>query len=411
MTENPGLSKGPFDGLTVIDWTHVLAGPFVGYQLALLGADVIRIERADGDDMIRAKATDPVLARLGLGEAFITQGSGKRSVALNMRDERARRVMDALLAKADVLVENFRPGKLARLGFDPALLIERYPRLVVCSVTGFGQGSDKRAYDHVIQAASGLMATNAGSDGRPQRIGFPIVDYAVGQQAALAVSAALLRRERDSTRQRGEWVQVSMMGAALALMAPAYATPWVSGVEPPRSSATAFSGNPLSGTFLASDGYIAIVCNAADQSEALVKALATTTASTEEVQALGHAAREGDIDGTQRILGAVLSRRSVADWVVVLTGVGVPVSSVNSPVEAARSVAGSWPVVTMQLPDGPRQTQVPGIGFESTEALTVGLTPPVRRGQHTREVLEQVGLDAGTVDSLFAEGVAVEPSV
>lgn len=409
MTQIHAPEAGPLTGLTVIDWTHVLAGPFVGYQMALLGANVIRVERVDGDDMIRAKAADPLLARLGLGETFIAQGSGKRSIALDMRDARAQRAMEALIAQADVLVENFRPGKLARLGFEPMKLIERHPKLIVCSVTGFGQTSDKRAYDHVVQAASGLMAANASSDGRPQRIGFPVVDYAVGQQAALAVLAALVRRGREPHRARGEWVQVSMMAAALTLMAPAFATSLISGLEPQRSAATAFSGNPLSGTFATNNGYLAIVCNAPNQGAALVQALADSGASTDEAQTLAQAAYAGDIEGTQRILGAVLARQSVANWVAILGAAGVPVAAVISPIEAARSVSSDWPVVTFDVEGGQRNTLVPGIGFQSTEVLTAQLKPPVRRGQHTGEVLAEVGFDPDTIEAMLADGVAFTP--
>ena len=157
---SPNNAAGPLAGLRVIDWTHVLAGPFSGYQLGLLGAEVIRVERADADDMIRAKAADPGLAALGLGEAFVVQGAGKRSLAINARDPRARQALAALIASADVLLENFRPGKLAKLGFDPAELIVRHPRLVVCSITGFGPDSNRRAYDHVVQASSCLLYTS-----------------------------------------------------------------------------------------------------------------------------------------------------------------------------------------------------------------------------------------------------------
>jgi len=157
----------------VVDWTHILAGPFCGYQLALLGADVIRIERPDGDDMIRKSAADPVLGALGLGEAFVTQGGGKRSLAIDARDPRAKEILARLVARADVLIENFRPGKLAALGFDPAQLIVQHPRLVVCSITGFGPQSTRRAYDHVVQAASGLMVANANAEGVPQRPAAP----------------------------------------------------------------------------------------------------------------------------------------------------------------------------------------------------------------------------------------------
>ena len=200
-----------------------------------------------------------------------------------------------------------------------------------------------------------------------------------------------------------------MMGAALTLMAPAYATPLISGVEPPRSTATAFSGNPLSGTFAASDGYLAIVCNASNQGEALVQALAASGASAEEVQTLVRFADAGDIEGSQRILAAVLARRSVAAWVAVLEAVGVPIAAVASPIEAARSVSADWPIVTIDVAGGQRQTKVPGIGYQSTEALTTSLKPPARRGQHTSEVLAEAGLDHTTIEAMLAEGVAFSP--
>jgi crotonobetainyl-CoA:carnitine CoA-transferase CaiB-like acyl-CoA transferase len=403
--------RGPLSGLRVVDWTHVLAGPFAGYQLALLGAEVIRVERADGDDMIRAKGADPALARLGLGETFLAQGAGKRSLAVNARDPRAREALAQLIAGADVLLENFRPGKLAALGFDPAELVQRHPRLVVCSITGFGPASDRRAYDHVVQAASGLMAANAGADGTPQRIGFPVIDYAVGQQAALAVVAALLRRERTDTgaRLRGEWLQVSMMGAALTLLAPVYAAPMVSGIEPPRSPSTAFSGNPLSGTFAVGDGHLAIVCNAADQAAGLLQALQEAGVAAPECEALAQAAAQRDVPRTQSLLGQALQGRTAPDWEALLAAHGVPATVVRRAAEAAAAAAPAWPPVSLPLPAGARALRVPGIGFESSETLTPPLRPPVRRGADTRAVLAEAGLTAATITALFADGAAAEP--
>ncbi|UUZ62164.1 CoA transferase [Polaromonas sp. P1-6] len=279
--------RRPLEGVRVVDWTHVLAGPFAGYQLGLLGADVIRIERTDADEMIRATAVDPELARLGLGETFVGQAGGKRSLALDAKNPLAREALRRLIADADVLLENFRPGKLAQLGFDPAELIRNYPQLVVCSITGFGPGSDRRAYDHVVQGASGLMAANANGQGVPQRVGFPLVDYAVGQQAAFAVMAALYRRDtgRETTRTSGEWLQVTMANAALTLMAPAYVETLVSGQARPRSASTAFSGSPVSGTFQVADGWLAIVCNAKVQTEGLFSGLQEGGAEFEPLRA------------------------------------------------------------------------------------------------------------------------------
>ncbi len=402
----------PLAGLRVIDWTHVLAGPFAGYQLGLLGADVIRIERADGDDMIRIKGADPELAALGLGEAFVAQGTGKRSLAIDARDPRAKRALAALIAGADVLLENFRPGKLAALGFDPQQLIERHPRLVVCSITGFGPGSDRRAYDHVIQAASGLMVANAGSDGKPQRIGFPLIDYSVGQQAALAVMSALYRRERQpaGSRVRGEWLQVSMMGAALTLLAPTYATKIVSGVEMPRSASTAFSGNPLSGTFATAEGYLAIVCNSLEQSKALMVALQEAAVDITTLQALRQAAEQRDVPRTHELLAAVLSGKSAAHWEALFQRHQVPATTAVRPAEAAAQAAVDWPQVDLVHPKGSKRVPVPGIGFTSSEMLTPALRAPARRGAHTREVLALAGLSEDVIAAMLADGAASEPA-
>ncbi|MET3372650.1 crotonobetainyl-CoA:carnitine CoA-transferase CaiB-like acyl-CoA transferase [Variovorax boronicumulans] len=408
MTSTPT----PLAGLRVIDWTHVLAGPFAGYQLGLLGAEVIRIERADGDDMIRAKGLDAELTALGLGETFVTQGAGKRSLAIDARDPRAKQALAELIGSADVLLENFRPGKLAALGFDPQQLIARHPQLVVCSITGFGPASDRRAYDHVIQAASGLMAANADRDGKPQRVGFPLVDYAVGQQAALAVMSALYRRDRPNgeARVRGEWLQVSMMGAALTLMAPTYAGPLVSGMEMPRSASTAFSGSPLSGTFEVADGQLAIVCNAADQARGLLNALRETGTDASLLSSLHEAAEQRDVPRTQALLGQALSGRTTAEWDALLTRHGVPATPVMRPAQAAAQMARDWPHVELPLPNGARRVPVPGIGFTSSEPLTPSLRAPVRRGADTRRLLAEAGLEAPTIAAMLADGAASEPS-
>jgi len=407
---------GPLAGIKVVDWTHVLAGPFCGYQLALLGADVIRIERPDGDDMIRVSAADPELGALGLGETFITQGGGKRSLAIDARDERAKQILARLVAQADVLVENFRPGKLAALGFDPAQLIVKQPNLVVCSITGFGAQSKRRAYDHVVQAASGLMMANANAAGVPQRVGFPLVDYAVGQQAAMAIITALYRREsqRNAGRVRteGEWLNVTMAGAALTLMAPAYAEALVSGRERPKSSSTAFSGSPLSGTFQVADGFIALVCNAKDQTTALAAMLADAGADEQLLHRLDAAVAVQDVAQAQDILASIFRLRTADDWDQRFASWGVPGTPVRKPVQAAMEAAASWPSV--RLPGASageeRIVPVPGVGFTSTQALTPAqLRSPARRGQDTAAILRELGISAQEAEELLKQQVIFAP--
>lgn len=407
---------GPLAGIRVVDWTHVLAGPFCGYQLALLGADVIRIERPDCDDMIRVSAADPVLGALGLGETFVSQGGGKRSLAIDARDPRAKEILARLIEQADVLVENFRPGKLATLGFDPAKLVVQHPQLVVCSITGFGPQSKRRAYDHVVQAASGLMMANVNAAGMPQRLGFPLVDYAVGQQAAMAVITALYRREAQrhagEVRAEGEWLQVTMAGAALTLLAPAYAEALVSGRERPKSSSTAFSGSPLSGTFQVADGFIALVCNAKDQASALSAMLADAGADPELLKQLEAAVEAQAVSQAQEILASIFSLRTAQDWDERFARWGVPGTPVRKPVQAAAEASAAWPTVRLPgaVPGEERVVSVPGIGFSSTRPLTPAqLRTPARRGQDTGAILQELGISPEAADELLKQRVTFEP--
>lgn len=408
-------AKPPLAGVRVVDWTHVLAGPFASYNLALLGADVIRIERADAPDIIRAAAQDPALGRLELGEAFVMQGAGKRSIAVDARDPRVRLALERLVAGADVLLENFRPGKLADLGFDPRELVQRHPRLVVCSISGFGQSgplSDRPAYDHVIQAMSGIMAANCDRQGQPMRIGLPLVDYATGMQAALAILAALHRRDVElqaGTRERGEWLDVSMHGVALTLSAPAFASHAVSGIERKASRASAFSGNPLSGTFPTAQGQVAFVCNTQAQDRAFFAFLRGLGTVAGTVDALERHCAARDVEAVHGLLQPLLLQRPAAEWEALLSRAGIPASAVRSPTQAyeqARADDRRWPAVTLDGADG-RRVQVPGPGFTSDRRLVPELAAPPTRGRDTRDVLREAGLDDEAIDALFADGAAV----
>lgn len=415
MAAQAPASRPPLAGVRVVDWTHILAGPYAAYNLALLGAEVVRIERHDECDITRSTALDPALAALELGEGFVMQGAGKRSVALDARDPDARAAIARLIASADVLVENFRPGKLRALGFDPAELIRRYPDLVVCSLTGFGQSgplAGRRAYDHVIQAASGVMGANRDAEGRPQRIGLPIIDYATGAQAALAILAALHRRWRDRAegrpRARGEWLDVAMHEVALTLSAPAYASHAVSGIERKASRATAFSGNPLSGTFAAASGFLAIVCNSEAQSAAFLRAMRAAGIAEDDVLRLESLVLARDVEGTHAWLEPRLRARDAAAWEEHFRAHEVPAAEALAPSAAydfAKRDATRWPEVRLDNADG-RSVRVPGPGFGSSERLVPALSAPPLRGEHTSEVLREVGLDPATIEAMLARGAA-----
>lgn len=236
-----------------------------------------------------------------------------------------------------MLVENFRPGKLAALGFDPAELIERHPRLVVCSITGFGQTgpqSGRRAYDHVIQARTGFMAANADDNDVPKRVGMPLIDYGTGMQAALAITAALHRRAADALRgaprPRGEWLDVAMVDAALVLAAPTFAQYAVgrarTGVRQGRRSRAV----RCRATFKTREGYVAMTCNSPVQTAALFPALSQAGASAAQLEALRAAATAMDVAATQGVLAEILSVRTAAEWETLLEAAQVPCAAVHA---------------------------------------------------------------------------------
>src|SRR6478736_4837620 len=212
-------SMRPFEGIRVIDVTHVLAGPFAAYQLAILGADVIKVEHPDDPDQSRGAGTDKELNRRNMGTAFLTQASNKRSITLDLKLEKDRDILKKLVATADVFVENYRPGAFEALGLGYDALAAINPRLIYASLSAFGQNGSRgqqTAYDHVIQATSGIMAMTGTKDVHPVKIGAPAVDYMTGMTGAFALSSALYQRERTGKGQR---IDMAMLDVAMIMMA------------------------------------------------------------------------------------------------------------------------------------------------------------------------------------------------
>src|ERR1051325_9116791 len=202
--QEPAMTR-PFEGIRVIDATHVLAGPFATYQLAVLGADVIKVEHPDDPDQSRGTGTDKVLNRRSMGTSFLTQASNKRSITLDLKEAGDREILKKLVATADVFVENYRPGAFEAIGLGYDVLAAINPRLIYASFSAFGQGGPRReqtAYDHVIQATSGIMAMTGTKDVHPVKFGAPAIDYATGTTGAFALAAALFQRARTGRGQR-----------------------------------------------------------------------------------------------------------------------------------------------------------------------------------------------------------------
>jgi len=219
-------------GIRILDLTNVLSGPFATLHLALLGADVIKVENPSGGDLARKLGNVPAFNQELMGTSFLAQNANKKSLTLNLKEEKAKEIFRELVRGADAVVENFRPGVMERLGLGYETLREINPRLVYCAISGFGQtGPDalKPAYDQIIQGLSGVMAINGDETLNPLRSGFPVCDTVGGLNAAFAIMAALFHRERTG---EGQFIDIALLDSIMPLLGWVAAN-WLIGGKPP----------------------------------------------------------------------------------------------------------------------------------------------------------------------------------
>ncbi|WNV74161.1 CaiB/BaiF CoA-transferase family protein [Geodermatophilus sp. DSM 44513] len=394
------------DGVRVLDLTNVLAGPFAGYQLALMGADVVKVEVPGTGDLARALGADPDLSARGLGVSFLAQNAAKRSVTVDLKHERGREVFARLVASADVLLENFRPGVLARLGFGWERLRALRPELVYCAVSGFGQTGPMRdlpAYDQIVQGLSGVMSTTGTPDTAPLRTGFPVCDTLGGFAAAFAVAAALVRRERTG---EGAHLDVSMLESALVAMGWVVSDYTVAGQVPVPMGNENRTAAP-SGTFRTGDGLLNIAANKQEQFAALVRVLAREDLLADPRFATREE-RKRHRDELRAELERELAGRSADAWVAALAGTGVPVARVLTVPEALDldQVRHRGLLHEVALPAGEGgPVRVLGSAVHVDGAAVGPAAPPPALGEHTRTELRGLGYTDTEIDELYEEGV------
>ena len=380
----------PFEGIRIIDITHVLAGPFAAYQLAVLGADVIKVEHPDDPDQSRDGGTDRALNRRHMGTSFLTQGSNKRSITLDLKTEPGREILKRLVAAADVLVENFRPGAFEALGLGYAAMSGINPRLIYCSISAFGQDGPRReqtAYDHVIQATSGLMAMTGTEEVNPIKFGAPAVDYATGTMGAFALASALFQRERTG---KGQHIDLAMVGVAMMLMGSHLTGYMRTGAEPrPHGNKQPFATNSC---YEAKDGLVMIGASNLGQQRRL-----WTVLERPDMIKHDNEAREADRAREAAVLADIIKTRTADEWEVYLQARHVPAARVRTMAEAVadphfktRGVFhhhASAPGI-----DGP--FGVPLAAFKFAHGGPSIETPPPEFGADTDAVLAQHGYDA-----------------
>lgn len=386
----------PLAGMRILDLTHVLAGPYATGQLALMGAEVIRVERPNGNDFVRRHGGSEDMRAAGLGASFLSQNAGKKSTVIDLKTKEGLDLVMDLAATADILVENFRPGVADRLGLDFETVRAVRPGVIYASISGFGPDgklSGRPAYDHILQGLSGLMAMTGTPDSGPQRVGFPIVDYVAGQALVAAILAALIQRDRHGGE--AQKLHVSMLDALVNLMGP-YAVNWqatgqMRGLEGNR----AFSDSPFSGRFDTSDGQIVVTANTPAQAMRLCAALGDPTL-----------ADEPDADRVRAALDTAFAQHTTKDWDERLADAQVPVGAVLGLDEllADDDLSRLLDWHDLNVPELGRSFRVPGLTFRAPWGPDA-LPDAPRFGRDSRQVLAGLGHGPERIDALIQTGV------
>lgn len=386
------------EGVRVLDLTNILSGPYAAFQLALLGAEVIKVERPDGGDLARRLGADQALNEKLMGTSFLAQNAGKKSVTIDLKSEAGRALFHKLVVSADVLIENFRPGVMDRLGLGYETLKSDNPRLVYCAVSGFGQEgplSGNPAYDQIIQGYSGVMSVTGDDLSAPLRVGYPLCDTLGGLLAAFAISSALLARERSG---KGEFIDVSMLDATISAMGWAVSNYLIAGVEARPIGNQNMTAAP-SGAFSAADGQINVAANKQEQFEALCRVMGVPEL-LDDPRFAGREERKGNRNELNRILNAIFLTRTAVEWEADLNRANVPAGRI---------------LTVPQVLDHPQIAQrgliqeVGGIriarsGFRFADTQPDAACAPPELGQDNAEIYGGLGLSADDLARLREAG-------
>ncbi len=390
----------PLTGIRVLDLTRILAGPFCSMLLADMGADIIKVETPGEGDPVRHQG----VIRDGLSWYFAAYNRNKRSITLDLRSGEGRVVLENLIRQSDVLVENYRPGILANMGFDEARLRELKPDLVYCNITGFGTSGpyrDRPAFDFIAQAMSGFMSVTGAPEGAPVRAGPPISDLVAGLYGALGICAALVGRSRTGT---GDTVGASLTNGLISFLSFLAANYFASGTPPLRTGNDHGIASPY-GLFRTRDGEVAI----APSTEIVYRKLLDAIGAPELRHHPDFLTNEKRVKNRAAINAAIEARlrgNTSEHWIAVLNGAGVPCGRVMTLAEvfADPQVREQEMVLTV---DHPGHGPVEMLGFPlkfSANPCRVRRPAP-RLGADTDDVLREAGLTQTMIDNLRAKGV------
>lgn len=400
----------PLHGIRILDLTNVLAGPFCGYQLARMGAEVIKIENPRGGDLARSLGSDPEKARVGMGLSFVAVNAGKQSVALDFKTEGGKAAFLDLVKTSDAVLENFRPNVMQRLGLGYDALSALNPRLVYCAISGFGQEgpwAERPAYDQIVQGLAGVMSVTGDSQTAPLRAGFPLCDTLGGLTASFALAAALVQQQRTG---KGTFIDVSLLESTLSAMGWVVSNYLNAHTIPQPMGNENFTAAP-SGTFRTGDGLLNISANEQRQFERLCQLIDMPDLASDP-----RFARRDDRKRNRIALRALieqgLATRGCEAWESLLNDQGVPAGRVLSVPEVLAQPHLTHrrfvePVSLETSSGGPMQITRPG--FLLSEPFKAPTSPPAL-GAHTRSWLQRLGRSQEEIDRLLADGAIGEPA-
>jgi formyl-CoA transferase len=391
-------------GVRVLDLTNVLSGPFATLHLALLGAEVIKVENPVDGDLARRLGNVPALNDQLMGTSFLAQNANKKSLTLNLKDADGVEIFRRLAKKADVVVENFRPGVMDRLNLGYSVLSKTNPRLIYCAISGFGQtGPDalKPAYDQIIQGLSGVMAINGDETLNPLRCGFPVCDTIGGLNAAFAIMGALYYRERSG---EGQFIDIALLDSIMPLMGWVAANLLIGGQQPVPMGNDNFTAAP-SGTFATKDGFMNIAANKQEQWEAVADLLGVPELKTDSRFAKRDNRKKNRKELTM-LMETRLSEQTTAYWVDALNAKGVPSGEILG-LEAALKAPQVKHRNTIQSvrAEGVGNLQLFNVTAQFGKTPAAVECPPPRLGAHTAELLQELGYTDQNVQEFRQKGI------
>ncbi len=398
----------PLKGIRVLDASHVVAGPFASYQLCLLGADVIRIDRIKGEDFVRYHGGNDDMKAAGLGASFVSQNAGKSCIQLNYKDPRGLEIAKRLAATSDVMLENFRPGVMQQLGLGYEAIRAVRDDIIYCSLTGYGHDGPMRdapAYDHIVQGVSGLMSVTGTEESGPLRMGIPITDYLTGLNGAFAVMSALYNRKVTGT---GQHIHVTMLASTLPVLGAAAVEYQTTGEQRALMGNQPFSDSPFAGRFDTADGQVVVTANTAAQADNMIATMGISSLTEE----LAIVRVRGELTAAQKkksraALEATFLQDTALAWEEKLSAASVPAGKVRSVSDIVShpqvEAIGAMDMVEAKGID--HKIGVPGLAFSAVGQSERELTPPQRLGESTKAILSSVGFAPDELDQLAIDGV------